>query len=358
MLLFSRIFQSQKRKWRLGLQFLPYAVRMVESRAGDLAEVRKATTIPLDPGMIDNYRITNLELLGFELEKKVKEWGCKGREAIISVPLPIVVIRRMPIVKVAEKDIRPLVEIEMENTLHLPFHDPIFDYMVLPDSATDIATAEAAATTDATGADKHDKLNLLIVAAPGDAVEKYVEVVRKAGLKPVAVDIEPLALYRCLEKEIPSITSDGVLQLHVTATGVDAAIFSKGIPEFVRYIPLPVPFFQADHINETLELCADGCKHMEQMGQFGGYANDMFAEVNRIMSFYQYSMHEGKQKIENVILSGEFGDIRKLANYLQERMSAKVHLPNNESITIMEPLIQVQPYRIAAGLGTKDVSSR
>lgn len=358
MLLFSRIFPSQKRKWRLGLQFLPYAVRMVEARAGELAEVRKATTIPLDPGMIDNYRITNLELLGFELEKKVKEWGCKGREAVISVPLPIVVIRRMPIVKVAEKDIRPLVEIEMENTLHLPFHDPIFDYMILPDSASDQAAAEAAATTDTMATDKHEKLNLLIVAAPGDAVEKYVEVVRRAGLKPVAVDIEPLALYRSLEKEIPSIHSDGILQLHVTLAGVDAAIFSQGIPEFVRYIPLPVPFYQTEQLHETFELCADGCKHMEQNGQFGGYANDMFAEVNRIMSFYQYSMHEGRQKIEHVILSGEFGDIRKLANYLQERMSAKVFVPSNESITITEPLVQVHPYRVSTGLGTKDVSSR
>lgn len=356
--MFSRIFPTQKRKWRLGLQFLPYAVRMVETRAGDLAEVRKAATIPLDPGMIDNYRITNLELLGFELEKKVKEWGCKGREVVLSVPLPIVVIRRMPIVKVAEKDIRPLVEIEMENTLHLPFQDPIFDYIVLSQSEADKATAEAAATSDSVAADKHDKLNLLIVAAPGDAVEKYVEVVRKAGLKPVAVDIEPLALYRQNEKEIPTIHGHGVLQLHVTLTGVDAAIFSQGIPEFVRYIPLPVPFFQSEQLNEALELCADGCKHLEQSGQFSGYANDMFAEVNRIMSFYQYSMHEGKQKIENVILSGEFGDIRKLANYLQERMSAKVSLPSNESITLTEPLILVQPYRVATGLGTKDVSGR
>lgn len=354
--MFGRLFPTKKNKWRLGLQFLPYAVRLVDARGADRMEVRKSATIPIEAGMIENYRIINTDWLGFELEKKVKEWGAKGREAVLSIPLPIVVIRRLSIMNVAEKDIRPLLEIEMENTLHLPFHDPIFDYSILTEEQS--AQLQVAATSDALMEEEkqHEKLHLLIVAAPRDAVEKYVEAVRKAGLKPTAVDIEPLALYRSLSAELPQVNDMGVLQLHVTLTGVDAAIFSDGVPEFVRYIPLPVPFYQEGQVEEALEVADQACRHMEASGQFNGYMNDLFAEVNRIMSFYQYSMHDGKQKIEQVIVTGEFGDIRKLANYLQDRLSVHVVVPQGETIHVMDPECTLNPYRIAIGLGTKDVN--
>lgn len=354
--MFGRFFSTKKNKWRLGLQFLPYAVRMVDARGTEQMEVRKSATIPIETGMVDNYRISNTEWLGFELEKKVKEWGAKGREVVLSIPLPIVVIRRMSIVKVAEKDIRPLLEIEMENTLHLPFHDPIFDYTLLTEEQMALSQVAAASEAASEDENKFEKLHLLIVAAPSDAVEKYVETVRKAGLKPVAVDIEPLALYRSIVNELPQAHADGVLQLHVTLTGIDAAIFTDGIPEFVRYIPLPVPFYQESQVEEALETTEQACKHMEVTGQFSGYVNDMFAEVNRIMSFYQYSMHDGKQKIEQVIVTGEFGDIRKLAGYLQERLTVPVMIPQGETIQSTDPAFTLNPYRIAVGLGTKDVS--
>ena len=354
--MFGRLFGAKKNKWRLGLQFLPYAVRVVDTRGTERMEVRKSSTIPIEAGMVDNYRITNTEWLGFELEKKVKEWGAKGREVILSIPLPIVVIRRMSIVKVAEKDIRPLLEIEMENTLHLPFHDPIFDYSILTEEQ--VAHSQVAAASDASTEEenKHEKLHLLIVAAPSDAVEKYVETARKAGLKPIAVDIEPLALYRSLVSELPQANGIGVLQLHVTLTGIDAAIFSDRVPEFVRYIPLPVPFYQESQLEEALEFTEQACKHMEATGQFSGYVNDMFSEVSRIMSFYQYSMHDGKQRIEQVIVTGEFGDIRKLANSLQERLTVPVLMPQGETIESTDLTFTLNPYRIAIGLGTKDVN--
>ncbi|MGD8188811.1 type IV pilus biogenesis protein PilM [Brevibacillus ginsengisoli] len=356
-MMFGRLFPTKKNKWRLGLQFLPYAIRLVEARGTEQMEVRKSATIPIDAGMIDNSRITNTEWLGFELEKKVKEWGAKGREVILSIPLPIVVIRRISIVKVAEKDIRPLLEIEMENTLHLPFQDPIFDYIILTEEQSAYSQVAAAAEIPTEEEKQHEKLNLLIVAAPRDVVEKYVETVRKAGLKPVAVDIEPLALHRSLIGEFPQANDVGVLQLHVTLTGIDAAIFSDGVPEFVRYILLPVPFYQESHIEEVIALTDQASNHMEATGQFSGYMNDMFAEVNRIMNFYQYTMHDGKQRIEQVIVTGEFGDIRKLANYLQERLSVPVLTPQGETIQAPDPTFNLNPYRIAIGLATKDVNN-
>ncbi len=348
-----RLFPARKTKWRLGLQFLPYAMRLVEVRVGSAIRVRRHATVPIEHGMIQNHRLHNLEWVSFELEKIVRDWRCKGREVVLSVPLPIVVMRRTPIPLVPDKEIRDLLEVEMENTLHLPFADPVFDYVKL--APEQLSPGEAAAAQE-TGETPREQLHVLVVAAPRDAVEGYVDAARLAGLKPVAVDIEPLALYRALEGELPTVKGPGVLLLHITLTGVDAAIFSGGIPEFMRYIPLPVPFHDETRPQESIGLSRQGVTLLEQQGQFSGYANDLFAEVNRIMSFYQYSMNEGRKKIEQICVSGEFGDIGKVALYLQERLSVPVHVCGHERVTAMEQGFSPLPFSVAVGLGMKDVN--
>jgi type IV pilus assembly protein PilM len=353
-IMWKRLFSRKKAKWLVGLQMSPYALRLADVRAKSSILVRKHETIPIQHGTMENYRVRDREWLAFELEKKVKEWRWKGREAVLSIPLPVVVIRKLTIPKVPEKEIIGLIDIEIENTLHLPFSDPVFDYVKLPDEY--VKATGTSSEQESEESSIQEKLHLLIVAAPRDTVQSYVDVARSAGLKPVAVDVEPLALYRTLHEEWPAINNSGTMLLHITLSGVDVAIFTQGIPEFFRHIPLPAPFFNEWDAVESIELGKQAVRHMEQNGQFNGYVHDLFAEITRITNFYQYSMYEGKQKVEQICLTGDFGDLFRLVSYLKERFSIPVHTSSYERIVAEDVNFSASSYAVAVGLGAKDVS--
>jgi type IV pilus assembly protein PilM len=353
--MWKRLFSSNKARWQLGLHVLPYAMRLTDVRRKGSLYIRKHETIPLQNGLVENGRVRDKEWVAFELQKKVQEWNCKGREVVLSVPLSTVVIRWLQIPRVPDKEIRDLVDIEIENTLHLPFSHPVFDYVKL---SPEHAHLPGLSTLKASGDEgpPEEKLNLLVVAAPEAAVQSFVDVARAAGLKPVAADVEPLAIYRTLEVEWPAVAGAGTMLLNINLSGVDVAVFSGGIPEFIRHIPLSVPFFDETDVTTSLALAKHAVSHLEREGTYGGYLHDLYAEVNRIMNFYQYSMYEGRQKVEQICLTGDFCDLASLAGHLQERLLAPVYTPGYEHLLAVGDDFAGPAFAVAVGLGLKDVS--
>ncbi len=353
--MWKRLLAGKNGKWLLGLQILPYAMRMVEVRGKDSIVVRRHELMPIPYGSIENSRVRDQERVSFELEKKVNEWRCKGREVVLSIPLSTVVIRKLHIPLVPDKEIRALVDIEIENSLHLPFTDPVFDYVKLP-AELSIPSEQSLAAADERAADgAGNMLHLLVVAASGSTVRSYVDTARRAGLKPIAVDIEPLAVYRALASEWPLLGEAGVLLVQINLAGVDVAIFTAGFPEFVRSFSMPVPFYNEHQPMESLELAKQAISHMEQHGQVNGYLGDLLAEVTRIMNFYQYTLNEGRNKVERVFLTGEFGDMAKLAEIIRDRLSVPVFTPEYRHMShASEPFLPAA-CEVAVGLGIKDV---
>lgn len=361
----KRLLKGNTANWQVGLHFLPYAIKLAEVRAADSTYVRKQGIVPINPDIIDNHGVRDREWLAFELEKKVKEWHLRGKEAILSVPLSNVIIRRLTIPKVHDKEIRDLVEVEIENSLHLPFQNPIFDYVKIEKSTESIPSDEQEKTSEHKGYEldvelelQREQIQLMVIAAPEDTVQSYVDTVRKAGLKPVAVDIEPLALYRTLEQEFPEIAGTGVLLINITLAGAEVAIFSAGYPEFVRSVELAVPFFNAQRSKSSLEMAKQAIGLMERENWLGNYVSDLNSEMTRIMNFYQYSLHDGKQRIEQIYVTGDFGDMPRLAAELRNRFSIPVHTPAFSHVIRLDKISSLFAYEAAVGLGLKEVRSR
>jgi len=351
--MWKRLVLPVKAKWQVGLHLSPYALRLAEVRATDTVFVRKHETIPVPHGTLENCRVREQDMLAFELEKRVRERRWKGREAVLSIPLPLVVIRRLTVPRVPDKELRGLIEIEMENSLHLPFADPVFDYVKLPETHLQAAFSQREQEEGATTG--LEKLHLLVVAAPRAAVQGYVDLARAAGLKPIAVDVEPLALFRVLQGAGSLSDRAGTMLLNLTLTGVDVAIFSSGIPEFFRHIPLPVPFYNELDPVESLELAKQAVRHLEANGRLEGYVHDLFTEITRITNFYQYSMHEGKQKVEQICLTGDFEDVNRLVPGLRERLSTPVYAGSYEQVESDDVTFSACSFAVAVGLGMKDV---
>ncbi|MET3290420.1 UNVERIFIED_CONTAM: type IV pilus assembly protein PilM [Brevibacillus sp. OAP136] len=364
--MWKRLLKGNTANWQVGLHFLPYAIKLAEVRAADSTYVRKQGIVPINPDIIDNHGVRDREWLAFELEKKVKEWHLRGKEAILSVPLSNVIIRRLSIPKVHDKEIRDLVEVEIENSLHLPFQNPVFDFvkiqnhLFLPKKDEQEKNSESATgyELEAELELQREQIQLMVIAAPEDTVQSYVETVRKAGLKPIAVDIEPLALYRTLDQEFPEIAGNGILMINITLAGAEVAIFSAGYPEFVRSVELSVPFFNAQRSRSSLEMARQAIGLMERENRLESYVNDLNSEMTRIMNFYQYSMNDGKQKVEQIYVTGDFGDMPKLAEKLRSRFSIPVHTPAFSQVVRLDKISSLFAFEAAVGLGLKEVHSR
>lgn len=357
-----RLFKGNTANWQVGLHFLPYALKLAEVRVADSPYVRRQGIIPINHDIIDKNGVRDREWLAFELEKKVKEWHLKGKEAIISIPLSNVIIRRLTIPKVQDKEIRDLMEVEIENSLHLPFGNPIFDYVKIqkqePLAVQTKNEGVSEITSELEMELQREQIQLMVIAAPEETVHSYVDTVRKSGLKPVAVDIEPLALYRLLANEFAELEGNGTMLINITLGGADVAIFSAGYPEFVRSVELSVPFFNRQHSQSSLEMASQAVALMERKNWLNNYVHDLYSEITRIMNFYQYSLHEGKQKIEQVYITGDFGDLPKLADELRNRFSIPVHTPRFQHIVQLGKIGSLFALETAVGLGLKDVKAR
>ncbi|MCU4295764.1 fimbrial protein, partial [Brevibacterium permense] len=143
-------------------------VRYIKLKKNKSWELEKRCFLPLQPGMIVENEIADKMNFSEQLHSWVQENGLKGSEVSLSIPPSQIIIRRMTIPSTNAKQVEQLVKLEVETALHLPFENPVYDY--LP-----------------TGKDE-ENTHLLVFAAPRGLVEDYVELLSDAGIKVSAVE--------------------------------------------------------------------------------------------------------------------------------------------------------------------------
>lgn len=84
------------------------------------------------------------------------------------------------------------------------------------------------------------KREVIVMATPKEALQRALAIIEQADLRPVAVDVEPLALARCFSRQFrrEEDRSLGTLYIHLGASST-AVIIARGADlQFVKYIEL------------------------------------------------------------------------------------------------------------------------
>ncbi len=82
-------------------------------------------------------------------------------------------------------------------------------------------------------------MEVLLAVAQQDMVDRHVEMLLAAGLRPVAIDVEPLAVSRALVELGPDPYGQRTVALiNIGASNTDIGIFKDGILAFPRTLPL------------------------------------------------------------------------------------------------------------------------
>ncbi len=275
-----------------------YVIRMIENKGQSLKSIKKAKEAPIPPGIIEKGKIVD-ELQLFSLMKKlVKEWKIKHRKVRFYAPQSFVILRELDIpnhIIDKNENIKDYISMEVGHTIHFPFENPVFDLY-------DVSK------------ENENTSKIILFAAPENEILKYVNLLIDSTLKPIAVDVLPLGIYRYLALKFKQETNKKVfLILNFHLTSFTISIFRHDKLEFMRH----------QSLNATPENW-DNDKNEEQQNP-NDEIIDHLEELERLMNFYQFSIHKGNISITDMIVTGDIPTLDVMTKHLREIVAIPVH---------------------------------
>jgi len=281
------------------------------------------------------------------LSKLVEKIGVKGKEAVVSIPEPLVFTRVVKFPRLSDEEVNAAVKWEAEQYIPIPISEAIIQHSIIDNSETS------------------SDVKVLLIAAPKSVVEKYVKVVRMAGMNVVAAETEMIALSRSL-----SPVSGTILLLDMDVKSTNMAVVSNSKLLSSRSIPIAGEAFtravsQGLGVNEKQ---AEEYKKVYGMvpNKLEGKVRNLIApvmssivdEIKKAVHFSQTEFPVGNP--ESVVMTGSSSIIPDLAVYLTENTGLETIMGNPFQKVNMDEdsrkslLPYVSYYSVAVGLAMRE----
>jgi type IV pilus assembly protein PilM len=269
-----------------------------------------------------NLDLNNEATIGDYVEK-LKEFlydnNFKSSEVACSLPQPEVFVRTIKVPPMNKKDLDNFIKYESAQYIPLPLEEVTLGYEQMPVDITE-----------------PNKMSILLVAAKKRIVEKYIQIVKKTQLTPIAMEPESLAMSRSLSSE----RGDGVAELLVDIGDNETLIILsyKSFVILTRNLPLG-----ARTLAKTLaqQFNLDEDQAIEYKNTYGLDAtkaegkvyevlrplfDKMIEEIERSRVFF--TTHNPNVRVDKVIVSGETALMPGLLVYLVNHFNVEVELAN------------------------------
>jgi len=324
-------------------------------------ESKKDKLILTNFGTYINPKITaepttdDIRLMASSLEEFFSETGFSTSDVVLSVDETHIFMRIIKLPIMNDKELKSSIKYEAEQYIPLPLDQVNVSYQKLDQDYSE-----------------KGKMNVQIVAARKDVVDKYVEILRKAKLVPRAIEPETIALGRALgdTKEAPS----GTMIVEMGFSSSLIVVCYGGFVRFTRAIPIG-----GDTITKTImqglsldQDQAEEYKKVYGLDDFQGEGkvaqvvkpiiDNLISEVQRAAVFF--TNHNPSASIRRVVLSGGTALMPNLLSYFANKLDLEVILANplnNIEISLKlekqkQQLIDESPiYSSAIGLALRKI---
>jgi len=211
----------------VGLDIGADSIKVAEAKLGkDGISITALGIAKIPEGVIDNEVIVDPKCLGNAIKALLTESGIKTKQVTSSVAgQSSVVIRVIEVPKMAPDELAETMKWELERQVPWPPSEVIHDYQLLekPNADPNAQNAE-----------------VLLAVARQEVVDSHVEALLAAGLRPVAIDIEPLAAGRSLIDASSNGAKEQVVAVvNIGAVDTELGIFENGMLTFPSP-PLPI----------------------------------------------------------------------------------------------------------------------
>lgn len=317
--------KKKRRRWRspryIGLECKDSILKMVELQhyAGGYA-IRQCGVSVLPPGVIEQGRVEDSGALVDALQALLDNRKFRTKRVHLALGSHNIMLRPMKLPNVRNKELRAVVRTEIETNIELPFEEPVFDVIPLNREHTPPGK----------------EMDAMLVMAPRQIIMDYVSILKECKLKPMSVDLAPLAQKRSADWGRERAEQETIMTVNISEQGVDVAIFHNGIIRLTRNIPLQMGS------EGTLNLPDQRPNELQQLDVYVSeteleqYAAELEEELERVLNFYLYTLNHREQRLDEMLLTGEHLNFHYLKQRMEERFQVAATVDSLEPFDVDE----------------------
>lgn len=293
-----------------------YSIQLLELKTVEPLVVHRFFESYLPEGIIVDGRIKDPDKLSLILGQCIQDWGIKRKQVRFITPDAFVSVRKVKVpVDLKDDEIKGYLYLEIGHNIHLPFEEPVFDFVPLQETETD--------------------KEILLFAAPEATINEYTELLDDLKLDPSAADLSALSDYRFLFHQQHVSEKENTLLVDVKLDSINFSIFEQLKPIFTRHLQL-----EDMSKNWSYKLDPETQVYyqyeVKEKDVLLNHFRDTVKEIEKIINFYRFSLHQGDHQITQIILLGDNPYIDEFMNILKESVT---------SINITHPQTQVYTHK-------------
>lgn len=191
-------------------------------------ELMTMGVIPLEPDAVVDGIVRDEEAVAEALAKGLKDEKNLTPFAIASVAGEAVIIKKIQVPLMSDSDLRESIKHEAEQYIPFDIEDVRIDYHPLG----------AARRGEDAFEEEEEKQEILLVAVQNEIIDSRADVLVKAGLKPVIIDLDAFAVVNALSisRNLEELGTVALIDLGASFTHLNIII--DGITSFTRDIPI------------------------------------------------------------------------------------------------------------------------
>ncbi len=313
------MFTSSHKAPALGLDISDSSLKIAQlKRSRDSIKVQALGHKTLEKGIIENGVIKQPETLIKKIDKLITKpnFGrVDSREVVACLPKDKTFIKLIDVNK-TPNNLADIMENEIEKHIPLSGKEMYYDYQVV--------------------GEHRSTHNILIGAAPKNIVNQYIDVLSKAKLSVVALEIESTAIARTLLKEevkkFHGPLDKNYCVIDIGAKNSQMFIYSRGT--IVMSVSIPISSQETtDEIAKTLDIKKDQAEKAKivcglDKSMAHGIVHDILLVtiekiINRLqtgLDFY-YNHYDERGEITKIILTGGGANIKNLDRLFTEKLN-------------------------------------
>ncbi len=305
-------------------------VKVAPLRKG--AELISYSSLNFHGEVVERGKVVDEAVLANALGELAKDLRPGRARIVAAVSGEQAVIRTIKVPAMAEKELRDALPWAMEEHLPFPVEEASMDFVIRE--------------KDGPGVDKDKELlDILVVAVPTEVVESYLRPMRRVGINPCCLDLQPYALVHNYLYFNPQ-NKENLAIVDIGASTTDIVIVKEDDVELTRTVSLGGNDFTKaiSHAFNITRPEAEQFK-LRQSGSDGSrledclisLAEEIGAEISRSMEYFH--IQRRGETIDKILLTGGSAYTAGLKKYLTENLNAGLEWWEFSSMLQISPRI-------------------
>lgn len=338
-----------------GLDIGTHSIKVVQlSGSSDTPSFITAGLLPTPNNAFISESSEDQQALAESIKNLLKEARITTNRVVTALPESQIFTRVVEMPQLSKQEMESAIDYEAEQYVPIPISEVRLTWQVI---------------SSRVGPDKKTIMDVLLVAAPKNLIEKYLNILKTAGLNPVSLETETTAVIRALVQRIAG--SPTTLVVSIGASTTDLTIVSDFQIKFTRSIATGGMALARGVANDLGFELDQAIEYMKTYGldatQLEGKVMQAIKpvfdvivnEIRRAIAYYT-GKHPDKP-VKRVVLAGGTAKLPGMVIYLAEALGLEVQIGNPWDGIALPPgmsqklIEEGTSYSVAVGLALKGV---